>query len=114
MAKKPIEVEALKHGGATRKNIPTAEFESVMQDADKTPIQLAYLSITDRGFFDYAQKHQADGKLNELQRFIRSQNEVYLRIGVGRQFKSGDRDGYWLQVNGIYTFPNFLDEIRSY
>jgi adenine-specific DNA-methyltransferase len=42
MAKKPIEVEALKHDSATRKNIPTAEFESVMREADKTPIQLAY------------------------------------------------------------------------
>ena len=42
MAKKPIEIEALKHDEATRKNIPTAEFESIMRDADKTPIQLAY------------------------------------------------------------------------
>ncbi len=42
MAKKPIEVEALKHDAATRRNIPTAEFESVMREADKTPIRLAY------------------------------------------------------------------------
>ena len=42
MAKKPIEVEALRHDAATRKNIPTAEFESVMREADKTPIRLAY------------------------------------------------------------------------
>ena len=42
MAKKPIEIEALKHDKATRKNIPTAEFESVMREADKTPLQLAY------------------------------------------------------------------------
>ena len=42
MAKKPIEVEALKHDAATHKNIPTAEFESVMREADKKPIQLAY------------------------------------------------------------------------
>jgi adenine-specific DNA-methyltransferase len=41
MAKKPIEVETLKHD-ATRKNIPTAEFESIMREQDKTPIQLAY------------------------------------------------------------------------
>jgi adenine-specific DNA-methyltransferase len=39
---RPIEVAALKHDAATRRNIPTAEFESVMQEADKTPIQLAY------------------------------------------------------------------------
>lgn len=41
MAKKPIEVETLTHD-ATRKNIPTAEFESLMRDQDKTPIQLAF------------------------------------------------------------------------
>ena len=41
MAKKPIEVETLKHD-ATRRNIPTAEFESIMREQDKTPIQLAY------------------------------------------------------------------------
>ena len=41
MAKKPIEVETLTHD-ATRKNIPTAEFESLMREQDKTPIQLAY------------------------------------------------------------------------
>jgi adenine-specific DNA-methyltransferase len=41
MAKKHIEVETLKHD-ATRKNIPTAEFESIMREQDKTPIQLAY------------------------------------------------------------------------
>ena len=39
--RKPIEVETLTHD-ATRKNIPTAEFESIMREQDKTPIQLAY------------------------------------------------------------------------
>ncbi len=42
MSKKPISVEALKHDAATRKNIPTAEYESVMREEDKTPVQLAY------------------------------------------------------------------------
>ena len=42
MAKKPLSVEALKHADATRKNIPTAELESVMQEVDKSPIRLAY------------------------------------------------------------------------
>jgi adenine-specific DNA-methyltransferase len=44
MAKKPKEigVEALKHKAAKRRNIPTAEFEAVMRDEDKTPIRIAY------------------------------------------------------------------------
>lgn len=81
---------------------------------DSTGFSLRYLSITDRGFFDYASRHQQDGKIYEVNKFLQSQEELYLRVGVGRQWKVGERDGYWLQVNGIYTFPNFLDEVRSY
>ena len=36
------QVESLKHDEATRKNIPTAEFASILHDKDKTPIQVAY------------------------------------------------------------------------
>ena len=74
----------------------------------------SYLSITDIGFFDYAKRHQDDGKLRKVQEFILSQNEIYLRVGVSRRWKIDNRDGYWLQVNGIYTFPNFIEEIRTY
>ena len=42
MAKKSIEVEALKHREAKRLNIPTAEYESVMEEFEKTPVQLSY------------------------------------------------------------------------
>jgi hypothetical protein len=81
---------------------------------DSTGQEFRYLSITDRGFYDFAINHQQDGKIHEINDFLQSQEEVYLRVGVGRKWKVGERDGYWLQVNGIYTFPNFLEEIRSY
>jgi adenine-specific DNA-methyltransferase len=35
-------VEAFKHDEAKRKNIPTAEYESLVQDREKTPIRVAY------------------------------------------------------------------------
>ena len=35
-------VETIRHGEATRKNIPTAEFQPVMREEDKSPIRLAY------------------------------------------------------------------------
>src|SRR5258707_15386394 len=41
MAKKQIEIEALRHKDK-RRNIPTAELEPVMDDKDKSPIRLAY------------------------------------------------------------------------
>lgn len=45
MAKKKtnkLTVETLKHEEASRKNIPTAEHQSVMHDAEKNPIRVAY------------------------------------------------------------------------
>jgi adenine-specific DNA-methyltransferase len=40
--KKKIDVEALKHQSAKRKNIPTAEYQSVMDEQEKSPLRLAY------------------------------------------------------------------------
>lgn len=45
MAKKqntPKSVEALKHAEAKRKNIPTAEYQSILEKNDQTPLQIAY------------------------------------------------------------------------
>ena len=45
MAKKPVSkltVETLTHDEARRKNIPTAEYQSVMQKEEQSPIRLAY------------------------------------------------------------------------
>src|SRR5579863_1013600 len=40
--KKEIAIETLKHKEAKRRNIPTAEFESVMRPEEKSPIRVAY------------------------------------------------------------------------
>ena len=44
MAKRPRTktVETITHGEASRRNIPTAEHQSVMEKADQSPIQVAY------------------------------------------------------------------------
>lgn len=81
---------------------------------DNSGRHFSYLSITDRGFHDYAKVHQNDGRLHEVTDLINKQDSVYLRIGLSRVWQIGDRNGYWLQVNGIYTFPHFHEEIRSY
>ena len=49
MAKKPTTktVETLKHEDATRKNIPTAEFESVLKPDEKKPVGVRYPRNTD-------------------------------------------------------------------
>ena len=39
---KKKQVEAFRHDGDTRKNIPPAEYQSMLRDDEKTPIQVAY------------------------------------------------------------------------
>ena len=82
--------------------------------SDKAGREFRYLSITDLGFYSYAEKNQGDNFSN-LNNFIHSQSEVYIRLGLSREYESPDgRNGFWLQVNGIYTFPEYLEEIRCY
>ena len=54
-------------------------------------------------------KNQYIGKNNQ---FIKVQKKVYLRVGLGREFEATTTGeiGYWLQINGIYTFPDSLQE----
>ena len=42
MAKTPKSVETITHEGDTRTNIPTVEYENLMRDEDKKPIELKY------------------------------------------------------------------------
>jgi hypothetical protein len=74
-----------------------------------------YLPITDLGFYDYAQRHRESGALESLNQQIREQKTIFLRIGLSRNYRSPQgKEGFWLQANGIYTFPDVLRYIRSY
>lgn len=78
---------------------------------DNDDKRFSFLSITDLGFYNYAMKHFQDKDFPKIiNNFIRKQDTVFLRVGLGREYQ----DGFWLQINGIYTFPNFDSEIRSY
>ena len=44
MAKRrsPKKIKTIRHKDASRKNIPIAEYQAVMADHDRSPIQVAY------------------------------------------------------------------------
>jgi hypothetical protein len=74
----------------------------------------SYLSITDLGFHNsYISKKTDPDELND---YVRGQKKLYVRIGLGRRYKNptDGRDGFWIQVNGIYTFPEFMTKVRTY
>lgn len=71
-------------------------YEKVKVHFFDTLNQYEYIPVTDSRYW---------GNEN-YQKIDFNNKKVFLRIGIGRQYKSPDgRDGYWLQVNGIYTFP---------
>ena len=41
-SRKTKQVEVLKHNEASRKNIPTAEYQAVLEEDDRSPVQVAY------------------------------------------------------------------------
>jgi hypothetical protein len=82
---------------------------------DSTGKTFSYLPITDLGFYNYAMMQHESHWIEELNNYLHSQDEVFIRLGLGRIYQAPDgRSGYWLQVNGIYTFPEYLKEIRCY
>jgi hypothetical protein len=72
-----------------------------------------YMPIYDIGFQGYADSLHLSNGLKTLNDFISSQSEVYLRLGLSRLWDNGKINGYWMQVNGVYTFPDYHHEIRS-
>ncbi|GAB6141922.1 hypothetical protein JCM14076_26510 [Methylosoma difficile] len=102
------------------------QIEVVQDGFDKTKIKIhftdsnlksyRFLAITDYGFYHYAKNHyQTTNNYNEINSVIKNQDEVFLRIGLGRLHISQQGiKGYWLQVNGIYTFPDYFKNVRAY
>jgi hypothetical protein len=75
--------------------------------------EFKFLPITDLGFHKFADTHRAANDLARLNGFIRGQKVVYLRVGLSRVWNNGTTNGYWMQVNGVYTFPDLFPELRS-
>jgi hypothetical protein len=83
---------------------------------DGAGLSLRFLPITDLGFFDYV-GNLATSRMtvSQINSFIATQDRLYLRVGLSRWYESPDkRAGYWLQVNGIYTFPDYQAILRQY
>lgn len=81
---------------------------------DQTGNTYRYMPITDLGFYEYAEdKTKTSADIAKLNNFVRSQKEVFVRVGLSRPYTAPDgRSGHWIQANGIYTFPDYFKEIR--
>jgi len=76
--------------------------------------QFRFIPVTDLGLRIYFEKYGNEG-INKINGFIKEQEQVFIRLGLSINHKTPDgREGHWMQLNGIYTFPEFLKETRGY
>jgi len=87
--------------------------KGIFEDEDGN--EFKFISITDYCFCEFAERTQTDeGVIRNLNEFLSSQEKIYLRIGLTRRHQSQDgRDGFWIQINGIYSFPDIYDGITN-
>lgn len=78
--------------------------------------EYSFLAITDLGFHNYAENHyQQKNNYNEINSVIQRQKEVFLRVGLSRLYENQQgKNGFWIQVNGIYSFPDYFKDVRRY
>lgn len=77
--------------------------------------ELRFLPITDLGFYDYVGNLATRRMtIRQINSFIEGQDRVFVRVGLSRHFATENRSGYWMQVNGIYTFPDHQRILRQY
>ena len=83
---------------------------------DRSGVRFEWLAITDIGLKGHIESAKDPAKIaKHVSDNFKKQEEVYLRVGVGRPYLTDDgRGGYWFQVNGIYTFPYFFHDFRNY
>ncbi len=78
--------------------------------------EYSFLAITDLGFHSYAENHHKEtNNYNEINSIIQNQKEVFLRVGLGRLYENPQgKKGFWIQINGIYSFPDYFKAARRY
>ncbi len=83
---------------------------------DASGREFSFLSVTDLGLHSYAENHyQEAGNYADINNLIHTQKEVYVRVGLSRFYEAAnDKAGFWLQVNGIYSFPDYFKNARQY
>jgi len=76
--------------------------------------QFRYIPVTDLGLIIYFDKYGDEG-ISKINGFLKEQEQIFIRLGLSIKHKTDDgREGHWMQLNGIYTFPEFLKETRSF
>jgi hypothetical protein len=94
----------------------SGKFDYRLGFTDQSGENFEEIPITDlalRCYVDHLRVRQAvsPNKITTLLSNTFSEGENWLRLGLTRPFQKTEKEAQWcfLQVNGIYTFPDYLD-----
>ncbi|BCM24345.1 hypothetical protein [Methyloradius palustris] len=74
------------------------------------------IPFKDIRYIDYYFRKQTQIALSliTLNAFLRAQEQLFIRVGIGRIWASSQSRGYWFQVNGVYSFPQCWPQVIAY
>ncbi len=74
---------------------------------DQTGREFAFLPVADLLLREYVLgQDDPQAACQAVNRHFSAQETVFCRVGLGRAHRLEDgRDGFWLQLNGVYSFP---------
>lgn len=96
-------------------NYGKKKFKAHVTDGEN--FKISWLPVTDLGLFLHLNEIiSSDPNLKDLNQFLHNQKTIYLRIGLARPWSKSTESpiGCWVQLNGIYSFPNFRTSFRTY
>lgn len=70
---------------------------------DEAETEYRFLPCAQLEWYNAAAANKAQAA-NDLNEYIERHERVFMRIGISRPYQATGRNGYWLQVNGIYGF----------
>lgn len=111
---KPLSIDKLGFYRLTFNDIETNKFSLNFTDASNQVYkQIPITDLSLRYYIEYLRvhKHYSPPRIRELLESKFNQSEVWLRLGLTRPYQKSDTDEKWcyIQVTGIYTFPDYLD-----
>ncbi|WP_319780097.1 hypothetical protein [Maridesulfovibrio sp.] len=78
---------------------------------DKGGNTFRHTPIADLCFHRMAMEYVQQDRLDELEALLAGGEEVYIRAGLSRLYKSKNgKQGFWMQANGVYIFPGYYPE----
>lgn len=85
-----------------------------MSFTDASGVAFSYLPFADFAINNFISMESVEDDFSGMNSVLNKQEHIFLRIGLGRCHEMNGKRGFWLQVNGLYTFPRWFPGTRGF